>query len=347
MPAIANPRVIFASVPKGCPVPGEDVVYDETEQIDIENVSLEDGQAIVKLLVLSCDPYMRGRMRDASIKSYTPAFELGKPLTNFGVAEVVRSNNSAYNPGQKLYGFFQFQSYNIITASPGSPPAYKTIGDEDIPVTAWVGAAGMPGKTAVYGMKAYSKAKKGEKIFVTSAYGPVGQLVCQIAKREGLDVLASAGSDKKVEWLRKELGVTAFNYKTESTVEQLQKFGPIDIYWDAVGGEVFDAALGAMNKGGRAIECGMISGYNSSSTYVFKNIMRIVSQELSVNGFIVSSHEAAYVKEFYENVPKTLATGEIKFEEDVYKGLKTVPQAIVDMLKGDNDGKVVISLADN
>lgn len=131
----------------------------------------------------------------------------------------------------------------------------------------------LAGKTAFYGFKALSHSKKGENVFVSSAYGPVGQLVCQIAKNAGCNVIASAGTDEKVEFI-KTLGVDkAFNYKTEDTAEQLKAFGGIDVFWDGVGGSTLDAFLGASKKGGRAIECGMISAYNGGEPYGFKNIM--------------------------------------------------------------------------
>jgi NADPH-dependent curcumin reductase CurA len=134
--------------------------------------------------------------------------------------------------------------------------------------------------------------------------------------------------------------------KTSNTAEELEKFGGIDIFWDGVGGETLDAALGAMRFGGRSIECGMISGYNKGGEPVaFKNIMKIIGSGITLRGFLVFEFEKEYQEEFYNTIPKMLASGEMKFTETVYKGLEAVPGAFVDLLEGKNVGKVVVKIA--
>jgi len=215
-----------------------------------------------------------------------------------------------------------------------------------LPWSLYVGAAGMPGKTAYMAWNEYSRAKKGEVAFVSTGAGAVGSLVIQLAKQDGLKVIASAGSDEKVEYM-KELGADiAFNYKTTDTREVLAKEGPIDVYWDNVGGSTLDAALEAATVGARFIECGMISGYNEQAPPV-KNLMLIVAKSLTLSGFIVGRLESKYSDDFYKTIPAKLANGELKFKEEVSKGLEKVGDVLLAVQKGTNKAKAVISVADN
>ncbi|KAG6809818.1 hypothetical protein H0H93_015483, partial [Arthromyces matolae] len=149
----------------------------------------------------------------------------------------------------------------------------------------------------------------------------VGSLVIQLAKLEGLKVIASAGSDKKVEYMKSIGADVAFNYKTSDTSEVLEREGPIDVYWDNVGGEILDAALLAANIGARFIECGMTAGYNTGGQPI-KNIMLVIGKSITIHGFIIDRLEAKYVKEFYATIPPLLANGKLKYSEDVTEGLQ-------------------------
>ncbi|KZP04312.1 NAD(P)-binding protein [Athelia psychrophila] len=257
MAPVTNGRHLFNEVPTGYPVPGKTTVYDASQTIDLENVDLNGG-FLLKVLVVSVDPYLRGKsesllqfcarhgidgrgaVRNAAVKSYSPPFFIGEPLGNFGVAVVLRSDNPAFKKGDHLYGVVFFQEY-IVTSQVEN---YRKLENkEGLPWSVYVGAAGMPGKTAWFAWKEWANSQKGETVFVTAGAGPVGSLVIQLAKLEGLKVIASAGSDEKVAFL-KELGVdVAFNYKTASTKDVLEREGPINIYWDNVGGETLDLAL--------------------------------------------------------------------------------------------------------
>jgi hypothetical protein len=259
MPAVTNGRHLFNEVPKGYPVPGKTTVYDATQSIDLETVPLNGG-FLLKTLALSIDPFMRGKMRDASIKRYSSAYVLGEPLGNHGIAVVLRSENAEISAGDHLYGWLNFENYCISD----NPKGFLKIDNkEKLPWTVYLGVLGMPGKTASFAWQEYSTAQKGDVVFVTAGAGTVGSLVIQLAKLEGLKVIASAGSNEKVEFL-KELGAdVAFNYKSTSTREVLEKDGPINIFWDNVGGETLDIVLDTAAVGARFIECGMISVYNS------------------------------------------------------------------------------------
>ncbi|GLB39900.1 putative N-terminal domain of oxidoreductase [Lyophyllum shimeji] len=341
MAPVRNARTVFNSVPTGYPEPGKTTVYDDTKTIDVDNVPLNGG-FLLKTLVVSIDPYLRGRMREPHIKSYSPPFALGEPLTSHGVGVVVRSELPGVNPGDHLYGFFTHEEYSVRNNLSG---LMKITNEHNLPWSVYVGAAGMPGKTAYMAWKEYSRAKKGETAFVTTGGGPVGSLVIQLAKLDGLKVIASAGSDEKVEFMKSIGADVAFNYKTTSTADVLAKEGPIDVYWDNVGGETLDQALLAANEGARFIECGMISGYNTGGQPI-RNLIMVVAKSISMNGFIVARLQPKYDAEFYATIPAKLASGELKYTEEIWDGLEKVGDAILAVQKGTNKAKVVIKVAD-
>ncbi|KAI0332231.1 NAD-P-binding protein [Cubamyces sp. BRFM 1775] len=342
MAPVKNGRYLFKEVPTGFPEPGKTMDYDESETIDPDTVALNGG-FLVKVLVLSIDPYLRGKMRDPSIKSYSAPFLVGEPLYNYGVGVVVRSENSAVKPGDHLYGVFKFQHYVIEK----EPSQFKVIENkEGLPWSVYVGVCGMPGETADYAWKEFSRAKKGETVFVTAGAGPVGATVIQLAKAQGLKVIASAGSDDKVAFISEVGADIAFNYKTVNTRKILEKEGPIDIYWDNVGGETLEAAIDHAARHARFIECGMISQYNTTNPYPVKNLLQIVGKELSLNGFIVGTLRPKYEADFYATFPARVARGEIRYKEDRVRGLERAGDAIVAVQSGKNFGKSVLILAD-
>lgn len=321
------------------PEPGKHTVYDETQTIDLENVPLNGG-FLVKMLYFSIDPSIRGRLRTS---------EIGKPIFNFGIGVVVRSESSEVKAGDHVEGMFDIQEYNIRQTTKGATPG-QTLNvienSHNIPWSAYVGVLGMPGKTAYYGWKQFSHAKAGEVVYVSTGAGPVGSLVIQLAKKDGLKVIASAGSEEKVKFL-KDLGVdVAFNYKTTKTSDVLNKEGPIDIYWDNVGGEMLEAALAASNQRARIIICGAISGYNSGNAQPVRNLFQVIYKSITIYGLFVFEHDHKYREEFYKNIPEWITKGEIKYTEEVQDGLEKVGHAIVAQQKGQNIAKSVIKVAD-
>ncbi|EGO23779.1 hypothetical protein SERLADRAFT_349468 [Serpula lacrymans var. lacrymans S7.9] len=327
-----NGRLLFNEVPQGSsyPVPGKTTVYDDSEKIDLDNVPLNGG-FLLKTLVLSIDPYIRGRMRDISLF----------PVSH-GVGVVVRSEDATVKAGDHIYGFLDFVEYSV---KPNMQGLKVLKNEENLPWSVYVGVAGMPGQTAYTAWKEYADAKKGETVFVTTGGGKQTMFVVQLAKVDGLKVIACAGSDEKVKFM-KEIGAdVAFNYKTTPVAEVLKKEGPIDVYWDNVGGETLEAAINAASTGARLIECGMSSDYNNSVPYHVKNLFQIIPKSLKVYGFSVTALLEKYVTAFYEEVPKKLANGEIKYTEDVTQGLEGAGEAILAVLKGTNTGKKVILVA--
>lgn len=243
---VLNKSLIFSQVPHGYPVPGKDLVV-KTSEIDISN-SPPGGITTKNLYVpsslypvpidytnikqVSFDPYLRGRMRDASIKSYSPPFTLGGVINNNGVAKVVSSDHNDFKEGELVLGNLGFEDYSSITAERAD--GFRKLNNPyKLPLSYFTGVLGMPGLTAYSSFYGIGKPKKGETIFISAASGAVGQVVGQLAKHEGLKVVGSAGSDEKVEFVKKELGFdAAFNYKSTSTKDALAELCPegIDIY---------------------------------------------------------------------------------------------------------------------
>ncbi|KAI0725229.1 NAD-P-binding protein [Fomitopsis betulina] len=349
MAPVRNGRVLFNTIPAvgSYPVPGKTVVYDDSQTIDLESIPLNGG-FLVKTLTLSIDPYMRGRMREPHVKSYAPPFLVGEPLSNFGVGVVLRSEHAAVKKGDHVYGFLPFQEYAVIAdpANMGSECFRVLDNKEGLPWSVYVGVCGMPGATAHHAWREYSRAKPGETAFVTTAAGPVGATVAQLAKADGLKVIASAGSDEKVAFVKSFGADVVFNYKKEDTKAVLEREGGIDIYWDNVGGQILEAAMDAAHRYARFIECGAISSYNAEP-YGVKNTSLFFEKELSVNGFIVWSLYDKHREAFYREIPPMVASGQIKYTEDRSTGLQSVGEAILSVQKGTNTGKKVIIIADD
>ncbi|KAF9026631.1 alcohol dehydrogenase [Hymenopellis radicata] len=356
MAPVTNAAVLFNEVPTGYPEPGKTTVYDSTQTIDLNSVALNGG-ILVKTLVVSVDPYQRGKMREPNTKSYAiyglivirkPPYFAGEPLYNYGIGRVLRSDHSDFKVDDHVTGQLNFQEYSVFPAEAIPTRRIETIikTAEALPWTAYVGAAGMPGRTAFFGYKEFAKAKKGDTIFVTTGAGAVGSMVVQLAKLDGLKVIASTGSDAKVEFL-KEIGAdVAFNYKTTDTLEVLEREGPLDIYWDNVGGSILDAALGCTKNFARVIACGMITGYNDGFTgQNFKNLWLMFARSLFINGFLEFNLRPQWMAEFNNSIPQKLASGEIKYRQEITHGLEGAGLAIRNIQLGDNVGKSVVVVA--
>jgi NADPH-dependent curcumin reductase CurA len=245
------------------PVPGEDLVIEES-QFDLDQ-EIPKGAVITKNFYLSFDPYQRGRMRSPEKQSYSPPFELGKAITNRGVAKVVKSNTDKFKAGDVIVATDSLptEQYSVLPEGPTSR-AFKLENPYNLDPRIFIGALGMPGLTAWSSFYEIGEPKKGETIFISAASGAVGQLVGQLAKHEGLKVIGSVGSDDKLEYIIKELGFdSGFNYKKEKPSEALSRLAPegLDIYYENVGGEQLEASINAMKPFGR------ISTYRSLTIF--------------------------------------------------------------------------------
>ncbi len=301
-----------------------------------------DGQVLVRNVLMSVDPYMRGRMND--VKSYTPPFRLGEPLEGGAVGRIERSQNPDFKTGDYVSNNLGWRDAFISDGR-----GLNLIDPSIAPLTAYLSVLGGTGLTAYVGLLDIGKPKPGETVFVSAAAGAVGSLVGQIAKIKGCRVVGSAGSQAKVDFLRNELGFdAAINYHDENLEEALARHCPdgIDVYFDNVGGDHLQAALGLMNPFGRIPVCGMISQYNNTTPMPGpNNLTNVVRSRLTLQGFIISDHldrRPAFVAE----MGKWLREGTIKGRETIVEGLENAPRAFIGLLQGENTGKMLVKLSD-
>ncbi|KAI1764840.1 NAD(P)-binding protein [Hypoxylon sp. FL1150] len=343
-----NKTLIFKKIPTGFPVPGEHLATED-RPIDLD-AEAPKGGIVVSVLYASYDPYLRGKMRDASIQSYSPAFEMNGPVVNSVVAKVLKSGSPDYKEGDLVVTFAPLAEYAVIP-DPKAAHARKIQNPHGLDLGMFLGPLGMPGLTAYAGLHKIGKPKKGETVFVSSAAGAVGQVVGQVAKNEGLKVIGSVGSDEKLDYITKQLGFDGgFNYKKESAFDALPRLAPdgIDIYFENVGGEQLDAALDNMKAHGRIPVCGMISGYNqpADQRYGVKGLFQVVTKLLTMQGFLVGQPEfgGAYFEEHQKNVQKWIVDGSFKAKLDITEGMDKAAEGFVAMLKGENFGKAVLKI---
>lgn len=346
---VQNKGVIFKQVPTGLPVPGKDLTV-EAGEFDISQTP-PSGGITTKNFYASFDPYQRGRMRAPTKKSYSPPFELGKPITNAVVAKVLKSDNEKFKAGDIIVGGLRIEQYSAVPKQMADA-LNKIDNPYQLDLMMFLGPLGMPGLTAFSSFYDIGQPKKGETIFISAASGAVGQLVGQLAKHEGLKVIGSVGSDEKLDFILKELGFDGgFNYKSEKPGDALKRLAPngIDIYYENVGGEQLEAALDAMNDFGRIIACGMVSEYNKadSEKYGIKNLILVVAKRITMRGFIVGDANMGprYVKDRNEKVAKWLKDGSFKAKISVTESIDDAPEAFVGMLQGKNFGKAVLKIA--
>ncbi|MEU9322635.1 NADP-dependent oxidoreductase [Streptomyces canus] len=299
------------------------------------------GQVLVRNKYLSVDPYMRGRMSAA--KSYTAPFELGKVMQGGAVGEVVESNAEGIAVGDHLLHFFGWREYAVVRAE----SAVKVDADA-APLSTYLGVLGMTGLTAYAGLLRTASFKEGDSVFVSGAAGAVGSQVGQIAKLKGASrVIGSAGSDEKVKLLVEEYGFdAAFNYKSGKVSDQLREAAPdgVDIYFDNVGGDHLEAAIGSLNQGGRIAVCGMISVYNNTEAAPGpRNLARLIQTRGRIEGFLVGDHYNLQ-PEFVSEVGPWVASGELKYRETVVEGIENNLEAFLGVLRGDNTGKMIVKL---
>lgn len=293
-------------------------------------------------------------MRAPETKSYSPPFELGKPIANMGILKVIKSDVPHLSAGDIVRTPAANTAEYAVFGKDAAKSIHKLPLDNkyNLDPKLFLGPLGMPGLTAYSSFYAIGKPKKGETIFISAASGAVGQIVGQLAKHEGLKVIGSVGDDKKLEFITNELKFDAgFNYKKEKPSAALKRLAPngIDIYYENVGGEQLEAAINNFNTFGRVVACGMISNYNlpPDQHYPVRNLMQIVAKRLTIRGFIVGDPDMGpvYTKEHQENVQKWLHEGSFKAELSVTKGIDNAAEGLLSLFSGKNFGKVVLEIA--
>ncbi|XAR71490.1 Allyl-alcohol dehydrogenase [Bertholletia excelsa] len=298
---------------------------------------------LVKNLYLSCDPYMRTRMRKME-GSYVDSFTPGSPISGYGVAKVLDSGNPNFKKGDLVWGVTGWEEYSLLTTA----NALFKIQNKDVPLSYYAGILGMAGMTAYVGFYEICSPKKGETVFISAASGAVGQLVGQFAKLLGCYVVGSAGTKQKVDLLKNKFGFDeAFNYKEERDLDAaLKRYFPngIDIYFENVGGRMLDAVLLNMRLHGRIAVCGMISQYNLDQPEGVHNLFCLISKRVRMEGFLVFDHYHLYPK-FLDMILPQIKEGNIVYVEDIAEGLESGPAALVGLFSGRNVGKQVVVVA--
>lgn len=333
-------RIVLAARPEGEPAPDD----FRTETVELPNP--QEGQAVLQTLYLSLDPYMRGRMSTA--KSYAAPLEIGDTMVGGTVSRVVESTDPSLQPGDIVLGYGGWQ-----TASVERTHHLVKLDSEQGPISTALGVLGMPGFTAYTGLLQIGKPQPGETVVVAAATGPVGSAVGQIAKIKGARAVGIAGGARKVEMLR-ELGFdAAIDHRADDFVDQLKAAVPdgIDVYFENVGGKVWEAVLPRMNTYGRVPVCGLIAGYNATSLPEGPNrvpqlMATVLSRSLTLRGFIQTEFVADYMADFQREMGEWVRTGQVRYLEDVVDGFENTVSAFIGMLRGENFGKLVIKVAE-
>ncbi len=337
-----NQRIVLVSRPVGAPTP---------ENFRLEREALPDlaeGQVLLKTLYLSLDPYMRGRMSDAP--SYAAPVAIGEVMTGGAVSRVERSLNPKFHEGDLVVGATGWQSHSIsdgralIPVPSGLPSPSMALG-----------VLGMPGMTAYMGLMDIGQPKEGETLVVAAASGAVGSVVGQVARIEGLKVVGVAGGADKCRYVVDELSFDAcIDHKRADFAEQLaQACGAgVDIYFENVGGKVFDAVLPLLNPKARIPVCGLIAQYNAQEAPPGPDRMPLLQRTLltkrvRMQGFIVFDDYGDRHSEFAKAMAPWVRDGKVKFREDVVEGLEQAPEAFIGLLEGRNFGKLVVRVAND
>ncbi len=298
-----------------------------------------DGQVLIRNAYFSVDPYMRPRMND--VRSYVAPFTLGEAMTGGAVGRVAVSRSPRYAEGDWVLHQLGWREWALSDGA-----ALRRLDASSAPLSTALGVLGMPGYTAWYGLYELGAPAEGETVFVSGAAGAVGSAVGQMARIAGCRVIGSAGSEEKLAWLR-ELGFDeVFNYRETSPRRALAELAPdgIDIYFDNVGGDHLEAAIGAAKTYGRIVACGSIARYNDAEPAAGpRNMFMVVTKRLRIQGFIVSDHFERF-GEFAREAGEWLADGRLRYRETVVEGIENAPKAFLGLLRGENIGKMLVKV---
>jgi NADPH-dependent curcumin reductase CurA len=305
-----------------------------------------DGQVLLRTRYLSLDPYMRGRMSDAP--SYAPPVEVGGVMVGATIGEVVESKAPGLEPGDLVLAYSGWQRYGVARADMVTrlDPA------SDVPVTAALGVLGMPGCTAYVGLMEIGQPKTGETVVVAAASGPVGATVGQLARIFGARAVGIAGGQEKVEYVRSLGFDAALDHRSPTFKEDLAAATPdgIDVYFENVGGHVWEAVFPRLNQFARVPVCGLVASYNMTSLPEGPDrtpllLGAILRKSLTVRGFIVSDFMASHQPEFLQRAAPWVRDGSLRCREDIVDGLENAPEAFIGMLEGRNFGKLLVRVS--
>ena len=334
-----NQQILLDNRPQG------EAVASNFKLVSAETPALADGQVLVRHHYLSLDPYMRGRMNES--KSYAASQPLGEVMIGGTVGEVVESRNAKYAVGDKVVGMGGWQEYSVVDAN--APGALRKVDTTHVPLSHYLGAVGMPGVTAWYGLVKIIAPKAGNTVVVSAATGAVGSAFAALAKARGCRAVGIAGGPEKCRYAVEELGFDAcIDYKEHSDVKALSKAlkqacpDGIDGYFENVGGWIMDAVMLRMNAFSSIALCGMIAGYDGAPLPMAHPAL-ILLNRMKVQGFIVSEHMDVWPEALAE-LGGLVASGKLRPRESVTQGLASAPEAFLGLLKGKNFGKQLVKL---
>jgi NADPH-dependent curcumin reductase CurA len=334
-----NQQVLLDNRPQG------EAAISNFKLVEVDTPALQDGQVLVRNHYLSLDPYMRGRMNDS--KSYAQPQALGEPMVGGTVGEVVESRHPKFQAGDQVVGMGGWQTFSVVDA--GVPGMLRKVDTTHVPLSYYLGAVGMPGVTAWYGLVKIINPKAGETVVVSAATGAVGSAFAALAKARGCRVVGIAGGPEKCAYATAELGFDAcIDYRVHSDLKAMSKAlkeacpNGIDGYFENVGGYILDAVLLRANAFARVALCGMIAGYDGAPLPL-QNPALILINRMKFEGFIVSEHMEVWPEALTE-LGTLVAQGKLRPRESVAQGIENAPQAFLGLLKGKNFGKQLVKL---
>jgi len=332
-------QLILTSRPDGAPT----AKNFELKKVDLSD--LEEGQVLLRTIYLSLDPYMRGRMSDA--ESYADPVKIGDVMVGATVCQIEQSKNDKFSEGEWVLAYTGWQDYAISDGK-----GLTQLGKEPSNPSYALGILGMPGFTAYMGLLDIGAPKEGDTVVVAAATGPVGATVGQIAKIKGCKVVGVAGGSTKCQYAVEKLGFDAcIDHKADDFAEQLKKAcdDGIDVYFESVGGKVFDAVLPLLNSCARIPLCGLVSQYNATSLpegpdRLFMLMGDLLRKRIKMQGFIVFDDYGDQFGDFTKEMQKWLSEGKISYREHMVEGIENTVDAFNDMLSGENFGKTVVKI---
>ncbi|MBF6632008.1 MAG: NADP-dependent oxidoreductase [Comamonas sp.] len=334
-----NQQVLLDNRPQG------EAAVSNFKLVEVDTPALEDGQVLVRNHYLSLDPYMRGRMNDG--KSYAQPQALGEPMVGGTVGEVVESRHPKFQAGDQVVGMGGWQTFSVVDA--GVPGMLRKVDTTHVPLSYYLGAVGMPGVTAWYGLVKIINPRAGETVVVSAATGAVGSAFAALAKARGCRVVGIAGGPEKCAYATAELGFDAcIDYRVHNDLKAMNKAlkeacpNGIDGYFENVGGYILDAVLLRANAFARVALCGMIAGYDGAPLPL-QNPALILINRMKFEGFIVSEHMEVWPEALTE-LGTLVAQGKLRPRESVAQGIENAPQAFLGLLKGKNFGKQLVKL---
>ena len=334
-----NQQIVLDNRPQG------EAVASNFKLVATDTPALQDGQVLVRHHYLSLDPYMRGRMNES--KSYAASQPLGEVMIGGTAGEVAESKHPKYAVGDKVVGMGGWQEYSVVNAD--QPGALRKVDTTHVPLSHYLGAVGMPGVTAWYGLVKIIAPKEGDTVVVSAATGAVGSAFAALAKARGCRAVGIAGGADKCKYAVEELGFDAcIDYKEHSDVKALSKAlkeacpNGIDGYFENVGGWIMDAVMLRMNAFSRIALCGMIAGYDGAPLPMANPALMLINR-MKVEGFIVSEHMEVWPDALKE-LGTLVGTGKLRPRETIAQGIAAAPEAFLGLLKGKNFGKQLVKL---